>query len=44
MEVEQLMRQLKVPYVRALPPVLLAVAKAQRCELETPTALDRSER
>jgi DNA replication protein DnaC len=31
-EVEQLMRQLKMPYARALAPELLATAKAQRWE------------
>jgi hypothetical protein len=29
-EVEQLMRQLKMPYARALAPQLMATAKAQR--------------
>lgn len=29
-EVEQLMRQLKMPYARALAPELVATAKAQR--------------
>ncbi|HEY6797298.1 MAG TPA: ATP-binding protein, partial [Kineosporiaceae bacterium] len=31
-EVEQLMRQLKMPYARALAPELFATAKAQRWE------------
>jgi len=31
-EVEQLMRQLKMPYARALAPELMATAKAQRWE------------